>query len=103
MTGSSLHTRFFSSALVLLLMSFFISPTQAQEYDLVIKNGRVMDPETRTDKVMNVGISAGSIVALSEKEMSAKQVLDASGLVVAPGFIDVHSHTPTLIGQHLGL
>jgi dihydroorotase len=61
-------------------------------YDLVLKNGRVIDPESGTDAVLNVGVSGGSVQALSEKTMRSKEELDASGLVVAPGFIDLHSH-----------
>lgn len=61
-------------------------------YDLVLKNGRVMDPDSGLDAVMNVGISGGSVQALSEKAVRGKEELDVSGLVVAPGFIDMHSH-----------
>ena len=61
-------------------------------YDIVIANGRVMDPETGLDAVRNVGITAGKIRAISVEPLNGKTVLDAKGLVVAPGFIDLHEH-----------
>ena len=67
-------------------------PVAAQSYDVVIRNGRVMDPETGLDAVRNVGISDGRIAAISTDPLSGKTVIDATGLVVAPGFIDLHSH-----------
>jgi N-acyl-D-aspartate/D-glutamate deacylase len=68
-------------------------PSQGTEtYDLVIANGRVMDPESGLDAVRNVGISGGKIVAISKASLQGKQTIDANGLVVAPGFIDLHEH-----------
>jgi N-acyl-D-aspartate/D-glutamate deacylase len=63
-----------------------------ETYDLVIQNGRVMDPESGLDAVRNVGISGGKIVAISIASLQGKQTIDAKGLVVAPGFIDLHEH-----------
>lgn len=63
-----------------------------QPYDLVIAGGRVIDPETRLDGVRNVGIRAGRIAAIRTTPLSGKQIIDAKGLVVAPGFIDLHAH-----------
>jgi N-acyl-D-aspartate/D-glutamate deacylase len=68
------------------------SQVVASSYDLVLANGRVMDPETGLDAVRNVGISAGKIRAISVEPLKGKTVLDAKGLVVAPGFIDLHEH-----------
>ena len=67
-------------------------PLFAQQYDLVIANGRVIDPASKTDAVRNVGINGRSIAAIAEKALNGKLVIDAKGLVVAPGFIDMHSH-----------
>lgn len=64
----------------------------AQQYDLVINNGRVMDPETGLDAIRNVAVQDKKIVAVSTGAMQGKTVIDATGLVVAPGFIDLHSH-----------
>jgi N-acyl-D-aspartate/D-glutamate deacylase len=69
-----------------------VSPCDAQSYDVVLRNGRVMDPETRLDAVRNVGIVDGKIAAISADPLNGKTVVDATGLVVAPGFIDLHSH-----------
>ncbi len=87
-------------ALSLIVFSAFM---QAQTYDLVIANGRVIDPETQLDDIRHVGINKGTIVEVSNSKLSGKQVVDARGLVVAPGFIDVHSHSPTLLGQHMNV
>ena len=67
--------------------------TSAKEvYDVVILNGRVIDPESRLDAVRNVGISAGVIKAITSNRLDGRQVIDAKGLVVTPGFIDLHQH-----------
>ena len=60
--------------------------------DLLITGGRVMDPESGLDAVLNVGVRDGVIVAVTEDNLEAVEVLDAGGLVVAPGFIDLHAH-----------
>jgi N-acyl-D-aspartate/D-glutamate deacylase len=67
------------------------SPGDAS-YDLVIANGRVMDPESGLDAIRNVGIRGGKIAAISTEPLPGKQTVDAKGLVVAPGFIDLHEH-----------
>lgn len=69
-----------------------ISASSAEDYDLVITNGRVMDPETMYDSIANVGISAGRIAVITQDKISGKQAIDATGHVVAPGFIDTHWH-----------
>ena len=61
-------------------------------YDVVIHGGRVVDPATNLDAVRDVGISAGRITAVSEGTLRGRRVIDATGLVVAPGFIDLHQH-----------
>jgi N-acyl-D-aspartate/D-glutamate deacylase len=62
-------------------------------HDLVILGGRVMDPESGLDAVRNLGIRDGSIVVISQGPLAGDAVLDARGLVVAPGFIDLHQHS----------
>ena len=64
----------------------------AEIYDLVIAGGRVMDPESGLDAVRNLGIRSGKIAAVSSVAVQGKQTIDANGLVVAPGFIDLHQH-----------
>ena len=61
-------------------------------YDLAIVNGHVMDPESGLDAVRSVGIRGGKIAAISESALKGKTSIDAKGLVVAPGFIDLHEH-----------
>ena len=60
--------------------------------DIVFTNARVIDPETGLDAIRNIGIAGGTIVEVSTRALRAKQVIDATGLVAAPGFIDLHSH-----------
>jgi len=63
-----------------------------EAFDLVIASGRVMDPESGLDAVRNVGIRGGKIAAISSDPLEGKQTIKAKGLVVAPGFIDLHEH-----------
>jgi N-acyl-D-aspartate/D-glutamate deacylase len=64
----------------------------AQTYDLVIANGRVIDPETNLDAVRWVGIDGGTIRSVSTKPLHGRTTIDTKGLIVAPGFIDLHEH-----------
>lgn len=61
-------------------------------YDLVIANGRVMDPESGLDAVRHVGIRGGTIGAISETPLTGARLIDAASHVVAPGFVDLHEH-----------
>jgi N-acyl-D-aspartate/D-glutamate deacylase len=61
-------------------------------YDLVILNGRVMDPESGMDKIANVVVEDGQIKKITTDKISGDKTINAEGLVVAPGFIDTHSH-----------
>jgi N-acyl-D-aspartate/D-glutamate deacylase len=67
----------------------------AQTYDIVLQSGRVMDPESGLDAVRSVGITANKIAAVSESPLRGKVEVDASKLVIAPGFIDLHQHSQT--------
>ena len=67
----------------------------AQTYDVVLQRGRVMDPESGLDAVRSVAINGKKIVAISTRPLRGKVEIDAAGLVVAPGFIDLHSHGQT--------
>ncbi len=78
-------------------------PAMAAQYDLVINNGRVMDPETKLDAVRNVGIKNGRIQVVTEAKISGKQTIDATGHVVAPGFIDFHWHGQDPFSLKVGL
>lgn len=65
---------------------------QRAGFDVVISGGRVMDPESKLDAVRSIGIRGGKIVAISAGPLKGKTMIDAKGLVVAPGFIDLHAH-----------
>ncbi len=67
----------------------------AETYDIVLQGGRVMDPESGLDAVLNVGVRGDRIAEISEQTLRGREVLNASGLVVAPGFIDLHAHGQT--------
>lgn len=62
------------------------------QHDLVLSNGRVIDPETNLDAIRNVGIRNGRIEQITAEPIFGKETVDVSGLVVAPGFIDLHVH-----------
>ena len=61
-------------------------------YDIVLTGGRVMDPDSATDRVANVGISDGVVEAITGESLEGYDSIDANGLVVAPGAVDLHSH-----------
>lgn len=73
----------------------------SQSYDVVIEGGRVLDPETGLDAVRNVGVAQGKIAKISPDPLNGKRVIPARGLVVAPGFIDLHQHGQDLESQRV--
>lgn len=78
--------------LSVLLISPHSTADAQTDFDVVLANGRVMDPESNLDAVRYVGIRGGKIAAISTTPLRGRTVIDAKGLVVAPGFIDLHSH-----------
>jgi predicted amidohydrolase len=83
------------AALLAGLAAGLVAPAAAQDFDLVVVRGRVVDPESGLDAVRSVGIRGGKIAAISETVLAGRRVIDADGLVVAPGFIDLHAHGQT--------
>jgi N-acyl-D-aspartate/D-glutamate deacylase len=79
----------------------FSAPLFAQSYDLVLAGGRVIDPETGVDAVRNVGIANGKIARISSEPLEGRRTVSAKGLVVAPGFIDLHQHGQDVESQRL--
>src|SRR5215203_5610656 len=77
---------------VLVIAAFGCSQPGSTDHDIVILNGTVMDPESNLEAIRNIGIANGQIQTISEEPLSGRETVDASGLVVAPGFIDMHSH-----------
>jgi hypothetical protein len=80
------------SALIAILLCTSAG-SAAEQYDMVISNGRVMDPETNFDEITNVGIKGHRIARISKQQMSGDKVIDATGHVVSPGFVDTQAHS----------
>ena len=76
-------------------LAWMAAALTAQPFDLVLTGGRVMDPESGLDGIRNIGVRGNHVAAVSTSPLSGKEVIDARGLVVAPGFIDLHSHGQT--------
>jgi N-acyl-D-aspartate/D-glutamate deacylase len=85
----------------LYLLASLATLVSAQQFDLVLEGGRVMDPETGLDAVRNVGIRDGKIVRISSEALSGRRLVRAGGLVVAPGFIDLHQHGQEMESQRV--
>ena len=100
-----IRLRAFSVPLVILITSCLATvPAHVENYDLVILNGRVMDPESQLDAKRNVGIKDGKIAVITEETITGKEQIDASDHVVAPGFIDTHHHNVLVpFGRKLAL
>src|SRR2546429_217854 len=90
------HRLVVSPYLVVLLCLVALAPRartrQTEQLDLVLAGGRVLDPETGLDATRNVGIREDRIAAVAVEPLEARDTLDVHGLVVAPGFIDLHAH-----------
>lgn len=82
---------------VLLLALALGVPTQdTGRFEIVLAGGRVMDPESGLDAVRHVGLARGRIAAISTTPLTGDVIIDVSGLVVAPGFIDLHAHAQNM-------
>jgi dihydroorotase len=77
-----------------LLSLFILYNTRAQEYDLVILQGHLIDPKNKIDKIMDIAISDGKIAEVNTglTDYKAKVVIEAKGMYVIPGIIDIHTH-----------
>jgi hypothetical protein len=84
--------KFLSFFLVVILFTNSLLGQSNTVYDIVLVGGRVIDPETRLDAIRNVGISNNRIAEISAGPLKGKEMVDVSGLVVSPGFIDLHVH-----------
>jgi len=71
----------------------FDAEAQSDTFDIVITNGRVMDPECNFDGVRNVGIKGNRIELITKSELKGDKTIDASGHAVVPGFINTHTHS----------
>jgi N-acyl-D-aspartate/D-glutamate deacylase len=99
--------RWFGGAVI--LVAALSGPAMAQlgavseTYDLVIAGGRVIDPASGRDEVADIGLRGGTIAAISGTPLKAKARIDAKGLVVSPGFIDLHAHGQDPVAEKLQL
>ena len=62
------------------------------EYDLLIKNGQIIDGTGKPSFLSDIGIKDGIIKKIGKINESAKKIIDAKNLVVSPGFVDIHTH-----------
>src|SRR2546430_6293161 len=88
------------AAYVGLLLVLQVSALSAQStanavYDRVIRGGHVIDPASQLDAVRNIGLTGGRIAVVTTHAIRGRDTVDAHGLVVAPGFIDLHAHGQT--------
>lgn len=83
-----------NALLAFLCLSFFSSVSIAQQYAIVIKDGHVIDPKNNIDAVMDVAIQDGKIALVSKNidGRQGRQVVNAKGMLVVPGLIDIHGH-----------
>ena len=91
----------FYICLYICFFGFSLASARAQQYDLVIEGGRAIDPETGLDAVRNIGIRDGKITRISPEKLTGGRVIQAAGLAVAPGFIDLHQHGQDMASQRV--
>ncbi len=92
--------KYWSTIALICAALFSAANALGSPYDLVINHGRVIDPESQLDGVKHIGIVDGRITAIAQQPLQGDVTIDATGLIVAPGFIDLHTHSPTPLGQH---
>jgi dihydroorotase len=94
------------SLIILFIVTYFFNSAKAQSgtlYDIVLSGGRVIDPETKLDAIKNVGIINNRIAQISSEPLRGKETINATGLVVVPGFIDLHVHGRSNVEQEYQL
>ncbi|NNE65532.1 MAG: amidohydrolase family protein [Pyrinomonadaceae bacterium] len=89
------HTTFVQAAVFISIFALILVAQPAKTFDVVLKGGRVVDPASGLDGIRNVGIRDGKIVRISKRPIAGRDILDVTGLVVSPGFIDLHAHGQT--------
>ena len=91
----------YSQVIFLLLLIIYSCQFSGQKYDLLIRNGYIYDGSANPWYLADVAIKDGHIAAIGRfKTQEARKIIDASGLAVCPGFIDVHTHTDRKIAQY---
>lgn len=89
------------SVVAVAVLAAAIVATQGSTYDVVLAGGRVIDPDSGLDGVRHVGITGGTVGAVSAAPLQGRTTVNVSGLVVAPGFVDLHQHDHTLDAYEL--
>ena len=77
---------------IISLLSCTSSEITTKQYDLVVLGGRVIDSASGLDAVRNIGIQDEQIVVITEDSIDGNRIVDATGLIVSAGFIDLHAH-----------
>jgi hypothetical protein len=95
--------RHYFGLIIILCICLNATAQSTIEYDIVLSDGRVIDPETKLDAIRNVGIISNRIAQISAEPLKGKQTINVSGLVVAPGFIDMHIHGRSNVEQEYQL
>lgn len=90
-----MRTKLLTLTLIIVAMTTGCSKSQPADYDLVIRGGTIFDGSGSPGVVGDIGIRADRIIAVGEINGSGVRTIDASGLYVTPGFIDMHSHSET--------
>ncbi|HET8817870.1 MAG TPA: amidohydrolase family protein, partial [Pseudidiomarina sp.] len=83
--------------LALAFMPLAHAKTTETVYDIALIGGRVIDPETGLDAIRNVGMQGNTIAVITAEAINAKRIIDVRGLVVSPGFIDMHAHGQSIL------
>ena len=80
--------------ILVLIFFLFCQTAQAQQYDIVLKNGHIIDPKNKLNAVSDIAIKEGKIAKIADgiPTNSSKKIIDATGLYITPGFIDMHTH-----------
>jgi len=82
---------------LIFIVFFFSNVAYAQQYDIVLKNGHIIDPKNKIDAISDIAVKDGKIVKIGKgiDTGSSKKTIDATGLYITPGFIDIHTHVFT--------
>jgi N-acyl-D-amino-acid deacylase len=90
-----MHSKYLTLSLFIVALTSSCSESQPSDYDLVIRDGTIFDGSGARGVVGDIGISGDQIVAVGDIDGTGARTIDATGLYVTPGFIDMHSHSET--------